>query len=303
MDFDPGVNTRTVTHAGGGDTYLVRYDSSGKFDYVVPLGSSGQDIANGLALTTQNRVLLAGAFSSSLDFDPSASTYRLSSAGDYDGFILSINNCVTSYDTTYQIGCKSYTSPSGKYTWISSGSYSDTMLSVSACDSIININLIVVKPNTTVTANDPVLSSNATGVSYQWLDCNNSYAPILGETKKSFTASANGSYAVEVTQNRCADTSACYQVITIGLEGIPARDEITIYPNPIKNAIYFEFPNTADYVEIELYDGLGKQLMRISEKGEMLFYLNTSSLSPGIYFVKYSIGDNSRGIKKILKVH
>lgn len=51
--------------------------------------------------------------------------------------------------------------------------------------------------------------NTALGVSYQWLDCDDNFAELAGETGQSFTATINGNYAVEVTLNGCLDTSAC----------------------------------------------------------------------------------------------
>ena len=71
--------------------------------------------------------------------------------------------------------------------------------------------------NTYVSNNSPLLSVGPiTNASYQWLDCNNSNAIIVGETSHQLNASANGDYAVEVTySNGCIDTSACYQVTNV----------------------------------------------------------------------------------------
>ena len=56
----------------------------------------------------------------------------------------------------------------------------------------------------------------ATGAALQWLDCGNGSAEVPGATTSTFTPAANGSYAVEVTQGGCVDTSACYDVVGIG---------------------------------------------------------------------------------------
>ena len=48
------------------------------------------------------------------------------------------------YQTMFSLSvetCETYTSPSGKYVWTSTGDYNDTLTSVAGCDSIISVNL------------------------------------------------------------------------------------------------------------------------------------------------------------------
>ncbi|HLP13243.1 MAG TPA: LamG-like jellyroll fold domain-containing protein [Flavobacteriales bacterium] len=52
------------------------------------------------------------------------------------------NSPVSSGSTTIS-ACNSYTSPSGNYTWVTSGSYTDTITNVYGCDSIVTINLTI----------------------------------------------------------------------------------------------------------------------------------------------------------------
>jgi hypothetical protein len=59
---------------------------------------------------------------------------------------LTIKSSVTS--SISPVGCGSYTSPSGKYTWNTSNTYMDTVKSYNGCDSIITINLTI-STNTT----------------------------------------------------------------------------------------------------------------------------------------------------------
>lgn len=75
-----------------------------------------------------------------------------------------------------------------------------TRLSGSSCN--LDIDTSVTVSNLSITAND-------TGAYYQWLDCDNSFSQISGETGQSFTAIISGSYAVQLAKNCCMDTSVC----------------------------------------------------------------------------------------------
>jgi len=62
-----------------------------------------------------------------------------------------------------------------------------------------------------------LLTAVMSGASYQWLDCENNYAVINGETSQSYTPSMTGYYAVEISNtNSCGtidiDTSTCHLV-------------------------------------------------------------------------------------------
>ncbi len=69
-----------------------------------------------------------------------------------------------------------------------------------------------------VTQNGAQLTVDQTGATYQWLDCDNNFAIINGETNQSYTPAVTGNYAVEVNMNGCVDTSACFLVDYTGIE-------------------------------------------------------------------------------------
>jgi len=62
-------------------------------------------------------------------------------------------------------------------------------------------------PNYTITNSNNTLFANLTGANYQWVDCDNSNAPISGATNQNYTPTSNGNYAVEVTENTCNSIS------------------------------------------------------------------------------------------------
>ena len=66
----------------------------------------------------------------------------------------------------------------------------------------------------TIIQDSALFSSNAVGlgIEYQWLNCDNGYAPITGATSQNYTATELGSYAVEATIGSCVDTSDCYKL-------------------------------------------------------------------------------------------
>ncbi len=57
--------------------------------------------------------------------------------------------------------------------------------------------------------NDSTVYADALNVDYQWLDCDNGYSVIPGDTNRFFTAQSSGSYALEASSYGCIDTSEC----------------------------------------------------------------------------------------------
>ena len=150
--------------------------------------------------------------------------------------VITINLSIlkSTTDTVNETVCNTYTSPGGNYTWTTSGIYSDTMVISLGCDSVIFINLTVNTVNIAVTNNSPTLVSEAAGAGYQWIYCDS--VPVPGETNHSFTAAANGNYAVLVQESGCIDTSACITVSNGGVNELYGND-IHIYTNPAHNSL------------------------------------------------------------------
>lgn len=112
-----------------------------------------------------------------------------------------------------------------------------------------------------VTQAGPVLTANfASADSYQWLDCDNSFAPLSGETNASFTASSVGNYAVEISNGGCVDTSACIAINTIGISENDIAKNVEVYPNPAHDRVSIDLGNTYQNVNVVLTDLSGKRL-------------------------------------------
>jgi hypothetical protein len=117
-------------------------------------------------------------------------------------------------------------------------------------------NVIVTAVDVTVAVSGVTITANNTnsGVTYQWVDCDNANAPITGSTNVSYTATANGNYAVEVTEGSCSELSACTAITGVGVDEISAQ-LINVYPNPAASELFIEI---AQEGTIELLDISGK---------------------------------------------
>ena len=214
----------------------------------------------------------------------------ISSATGCDSIVniaLTILQSTTGSLTT--TACNKYVSPSGNNVWTTSGTYTDILTNAVGCDSVLTINLTVATVDTQVLQNGIVLTSWATGATYQWLDCGNGFAPVAGATSQTFTPTANGSYAVRLDKNGCVDTSACYTVTGIGLREINT-DAFYFYPNPAPDGqIEIQIAGQKEPVLMELLSLSGSVLHQSNHlSGENL--LLNFNVPAGIYFLKLSTG-------------
>ncbi len=148
----------------------------------------------------------------------------------------------------------------------------------------------------TVTTVGLTITANEVGASYQWVDCNNGNTPIAGETAQSFTATANGSYAVEVTTNCGTVTSSCVDITTVGIEETSLLSGVTMYPNPSTGLV------TLDLGE------LNSASVTVTGMNGQVVYQNANIQAPthsfnlkeaaGIYFVEVQ----AMGEKQVFKL-
>ncbi|MBN8691724.1 MAG: T9SS type A sorting domain-containing protein [Bacteroidetes bacterium] len=92
VDFDPGVGTSNVTSVGGTDGYVVKLNSSGVFQWVRTIGGTGTDRVHSISIDATGNLYIAGIFNGTVDFDPGAGTFNLTSAGSEDVFISKWNS-------------------------------------------------------------------------------------------------------------------------------------------------------------------------------------------------------------------
>ncbi len=231
-----------------------------------------------------------------------------STSGNYTDTISTPTGCDSVVNVTLTVkpnstnsitatGCNKYTGPSGNQTWTTSGTVYDTLPSANGCDSILTIALTINTIDTTVLANGVFLTSYANNATYQWLDCNNGFMPIAGATAQTYKATANGSYAVEINDNGCIDTSACYAVTNVGIDENNFEKQVKVFPNPASNIIHVLIANNNHDVTVDVVDPLGKIVTTKTQNAARQISLPLN-LPNGIYFVRITAGEFT-SIKKI----
>ncbi len=156
--------------------------------------------------------------------------------------------------------------------------------------TLITVNVFVTKAGITLTA-------LANGAGYQWVTCPD-YSIINGAIYQSFTPVQNGSYAVIVTQNNCSDTSACFNIVNVGMNESKQATAITVYPNP-----------AAELITVVINPGLlGTSYVVVDKLGRTVLYgtfnsesttISLAGLSSGLYSVLY--GKQNQQSYKLMK--
>lgn len=130
------------------------------------------------------------------------------------------------------------------------GVYTDVYTSVlTGCDSTVETTLTVLTVDVGATQSGFQLSADNAGQTYQWLDCGNGMTEVLGATGINFTPVADGDYAVEILENGCVDTSACFTISGIGFDQLNTV-AIKIVPNPFTDFVQIYFEGETALIEI-----------------------------------------------------
>ena len=206
--------------------------------------------------------------------------------------------CVGSSSILYGSGATTYTWTGGVINNVpfapsSTASYTVTGIDSNNCSNTA-IKTITVNqmPNRNVSINGWSISSFETGATYQWINCNNNQI-ITGANNKTFTVTANGSYAVIVTKNNCLDTSACTTFSNVGIdEYLSKKASLSVFPNPNSGSFTISSDVDGDFI---ITNELGQNVMNISLNKNNKFTQTITNIENGIYFI---IGINS--YKKIV---
>jgi uncharacterized protein (DUF2141 family) len=202
--------------------------------------------------------------------------------------------------------------PNYSYSWAPSGGtnsiasglvagiYSLTITDANNC--AVNQTVTITEPaaiDNTTSITNLTITTNATGVTYQWIDCNNGNTAIAGETNQSFTATANGNYAVIVTQNGCSDTSACVAINNVGITENNFGEDLLIYPNPTNGELTIDLGANYHDVNLIVRNTLGQVIFRKSFNATKLLSFNLIG-DPGVYLIEVGVADK-QAIMRVIK--
>jgi len=91
VDFDPGSGTAELVYTGTADIYISKLSATGNYLGSKMLGGNSESEGTAIVADANGNIYVTGTFSSTVDFDPSASIYELTSSGDADVFVTKID--------------------------------------------------------------------------------------------------------------------------------------------------------------------------------------------------------------------
>lgn len=285
IDMDPGAGIYNLIPFGGiYNLYTVKLDANGNFQWVKSIGNGIGVFAREMTIDHNASLYITGSYKGTLDFDPGAGIYNLTANADYDAFVYKYSYCGQIYDPAFS-GCDSLTLFGVTYTV--SGNYIQQFTDMTGCDSTLNMQISIGPNNLNigVTQTGATLTALATPASYQWIRCE-PFQLLPGETNQVYTATANGNYAVIVTQNSCMDTSVCFPVIGIGMNEYGASSNIRFYPNPVSQKLIIEYETNFQDAIIKVLSITGQTVYEQKYITGSLIEIDMSKLVSGIYFVE-----------------
>jgi hypothetical protein len=175
-----------------------------------------------------------------------------------------------------------------------SGNYSITYTTNGSCPNTSNQSLTIYVVDNSITINNATLIANLSGATYQWINCSSMLA-VDFETNQSFSPSANGYYAVVVTQNGCSDTSNCFDLTTVGISEHES-DGVKVFPNPTSGIFNIILMGTYD---INVLDVRG----RIVYSGQMTDQklIDLGKCTPGTYVLQLKQAERTIYLKLLVQ--
>jgi len=217
----------------------------------------------------------------------------LSQSGTYHDTLLSSLNCDSIHHITLNLIPNTYklveVSACNSYYFADnflhqSGVYYDTLINQNSCDSIVELHLTISTIDTVIYDNGSMLYSSAGNVLFQWIDCENNTALSWQTLSFFYYPDSSGSYALQVDNAICVDTSVCVIVNTANLVEKNTL-QCVISPNPSTGNFTILFSESHENVEMKIFNLLG-ELMSFDRFENVAQIQVENTLSSGNYILE-----------------
>lgn len=324
------ANALLPNHFGSYDAFIAKYEITGEQNWSTYFGGSSAENTGGIAVDISANVYVTG-FTNSATGIATTGGYQLTLGGNYDAFIVRINDCeapdaplaitgdteICSNDTIlYSIAAVAGVDG---YSWILPGGWlgnSDStsilttpdnnqsgiiqVAAVNYCTTSDTISLTVTvkpAPEPVIQRNNNILSTTQPYSSYEW---SRNGEPIAGASNSTYVITENGDYTVTVTAaNDCGATSDVHVIDHLSNERF-AGLQFEVYPNPALDMLYIETKTSGT---MQLHDVTGRVLVS-GHLNAGANVVDISKLQNGMYLIKVHGTDGSYiGTVKLIKTN
>ena len=219
-------------------------------------------------------------------------TYK--NSGTYTFKYIGSNGCDSFYTLDIKINQSKRTNLNHfsctPYIWLDStysktGTYTRLYKTIKQCDSLVSLNLNIGLNDKINLTNGINYTAQQDSVSYQWYRCN-PWRRITNETKRTFTTTTKGSYAVVISDAKgCTDTSDCIALYSSGFANTIQRN-VVIYPNPFNNHLTIELDKIYKGTNIKIYDLTGRQILNNNYLNRESIELDLKEIAKGAYYLQ-----------------
>jgi hypothetical protein len=299
-DFNPGSGTFNLTSAGNDDIFISKLDSSGNFVWAKAIGGAGYDGGQSLVLdpAASGDIYTTGFFAGTVDFDPGAGVFNLTSTGGNAIFISksdSAGNFVWAKamgGTSGNIGYSIALDPSGNvYTTgefygttdfdpgagifnLTSAGYTDIF--ISKLDSVGNFVWAKAMGGTDYDHGSSI-ALNASGNAYM---SGFFFSPSISFGSTTLTNAGNYDMFIAKLDN----------TIT-GIESVKDNNRISFYPNPANNYFTIALGSNNKKIKITITDITGKIIYTTTATETQNIEVNIKDFAEGIYVVRIQTED------------
>lgn len=108
VDFDPNATVNNLSSNGDLDVFIQKLNSNGDFVFAKSFGGTLLDRGYSIFVDTNQNIFTTGSFQNTVDFDPNATTFNLTSDGNSDVFIhkmspRALSNSEFNFNNTFQV--------------------------------------------------------------------------------------------------------------------------------------------------------------------------------------------------------
>jgi hypothetical protein len=270
VDFDPGPAVLNLTSsAGSPDIFILKLDPAGNFTWAKQMGSTNFDIGNSLTVDGSNNIFTTGSFKNTVDFDPGAGVFNLTSSGSSDLFIQKMSQA-----SVLPVEWASFTGNRinniNRLEWITATEHNNAFFTLERSNDGL-----IFEP----LSNIPGAGNSSGPLHYRYED-KNAFFPITYYRLKQTNLDGNSKYSGVIS-------------IRAGDEG--SRQIISVFPNPVTDKIRFVYHSGEKNVLcLQLVNNTGAVLKIREQKveiGENTITVSVGEIPAGIYLIKVLAGN------------